>query len=98
MKIIGKIAAGLFSVFIVVLLILTIGSFTVPLNEGVQTNEHFITMESGTAYYTGLVYQVNTKVVYMQAESGYRLAITPYISENGYFCRYIDGEIIEIIN
>ncbi len=51
-----------------------------------------------------LVYDVKTKIIYYKfielthktsniTEFGY---FGPYISENGKFCRYIDGEIVEI--
>ncbi len=43
-----------------------------------------------------LSYDTNTYVIYYifkLSDYGY---MSPYISENGHFCRYIDGEIIEI--
>ena len=49
-----------------------------------------------------LVYHKDTKVVYIMItirreydyeSSGY---FAPYISENGNYCRYIDGQIVEI--
>lgn len=68
------------------------------IEEGTNVNGNFITVEVDDGYYNGLIYEANTRVVYIKAEGGNRLAITPYISENGYFCRYIDGELVEIIN
>lgn len=48
-----------------------------------------------------LVYDVDTLVVYYMISkqkiySGYGY-MAPYISENGNYCRYIDGEIVEIV-
>lgn len=43
-----------------------------------------------------LSYDTNTRVVYYiftRGEYGY---MSPYISENGHFCRYVDGEVVEI--
>ena len=52
-----------------------------------------------------LVYSVETKVVYYMFSTsecrgydGYGYSyFTPYISENGRFCRYINDEIVEIV-
>lgn len=44
---------------------------------------------------TNLVYDVNTKVVYYYAKESNYIA-SPYISENGKYCRFIDGKIVEI--
>ena len=49
-----------------------------------------------------LVYYKDTKVVYimltMRREYNYEIAayFAPYISENGKYCRYVDGQIVEI--
>lgn len=40
-----------------------------------------------------LVYDTNTKVIYIVSYYG---EYTPYLSENGNYCRYIDGEIVDI--
>lgn len=53
-----------------------------------------------------LFYDKDTRVVYYLFSThesydrggfGYGY-MAPYISENGYFCKYIDGKIVEIIN
>lgn len=49
----------------------------------------------------GLAYDKETKVIYYMASTyqynGYSYTyFAPYISENGKFCRYINGKIIEI--
>ncbi len=43
-----------------------------------------------------LSYDTNTRVVYYIFKRGEYGYMSPYISENGHFCRYIDGEIVEI--
>ena len=50
-----------------------------------------------------LVYSIDTKIVYYlfstdetDGYSGYGY-FAPYISENGYFCKYVNDEIVEII-
>lgn len=53
-----------------------------------------------------LAYDLDTKVVYYMFSSkeysgyqGYGYSyFSPYISENGKFCRYIDNKIVEITN
>lgn len=49
----------------------------------------------------GLAYEKETKVIYYMASTnaynGYSYTyFAPYISENGKFCRYINGKIVEI--
>lgn len=47
----------------------------------------------------GLTYDTDTNVVYIiNYTSGTAYVLTPYYSENGKLCRYIDGEIVEINN
>ncbi len=43
---------------------------------------------------TNLVYDTETKVIYYLFED----CMSPLISENGRFCRWFGGEIVEIIN
>ena len=54
---------------------------------------------------TNLVFDSNTKVIYYNFRSSiyvsgkrecYTEHLTPYISENGKFCRFIDNKIVEI--
>lgn len=52
--------------------------------------------ENSSGYYDGLVYHKDTLVLYIYIDGHYRLTITPYISEKGNLCRYIDGTIKEI--
>lgn len=49
-----------------------------------------------------LAYNIDTRVVYymfstFEGYNGYSY-FAPYISENGRFCRYIKGEIVEIVD
>lgn len=39
-----------------------------------------------------LIYDTNTNIIYIRS----KYATTPYLSENGNYCRYLDGEIVEI--
>lgn len=53
--------------------------------------------DGGVLYYdenTKIVYYVNSDTI---GYAGYGF-MSPYISANGCFCRYIDGEIVEISN
>lgn len=43
-------------------------------------------------YSTNMVYDSETKIIYYWTEIG----MTPYISENGKYCRFVDEQIIEI--
>lgn len=47
---------------------------------------------------TNLVYDENTKVIYYSTSPyNYQYAhMANYVSENGKFCKYIDGKIVEI--
>ena len=53
-----------------------------------------------------LFYDISTKIVYYlfstkytSGHNGYGYGyMSPYISENGNFCRYVDGKIVEITN
>lgn len=42
---------------------------------------------------TKLVYDKNTKVIYIQSAYG---GFTPYLSESGNYCRYVNGKIVDI--
>lgn len=61
----------------------------------------FTTIESNTGSaitsYQGLIYRDDTKIIYILIDHYQQMGLTPYISENGNFCRYIDGEIVEVI-
>lgn len=56
--------------------------------------QRFAVVEDG--YYGDgfLVYDKNTLVMYYESTTSY---FCPYYSENGNMCRYIDGEIVEIV-
>lgn len=41
---------------------------------------------------TYLYYDTDTNIVYVLSEDG---GITPYIGENGRYCHYVDGNIVE---
>lgn len=45
---------------------------------------------------THLVYHKDTKIIYMLLGGRYSNGITPFISENGNYMRYIDGKFMEI--
>lgn len=42
---------------------------------------------------TELVYDIQTKIVYYLLGNG---AMSPYLSGNGKFCRFVDNQIVEI--
>ena len=42
---------------------------------------------------TELVYDIETKIVYYLLAEG---SMSPYLSENGKYCRFIDNQIVEI--
>ena len=56
--------------------------------------------EGKTKYdFVELTYDVKTRIVYIRNYgSHFYTTLTPYYSENGKLCRYIDGEIVEIDN
>lgn len=43
-----------------------------------------------------LIYDENTKIIYIKSKTYFYYVYLPYYSENGKFCRYIDGEIVEV--
>lgn len=45
-----------------------------------------------------LVYDKKTKIIYIRNKSGSYYIYTPYISENGYYCKLDDDKIVEINN
>ena len=62
-----------------------------------DTLGHLLPCDGGVLYYdenTKIVYYVNSDT---KGYAGYGF-MSPYISANGCFCRYIDGEIVEIQN
>lgn len=51
----------------------------------------------GKAELTDLVYDFRTKVIYYVVYNGQRIAFRhPYLSENGKYCRFVDGDFVEI--
>ena len=95
-------------VFTIFLLFLLSGcSKSVSQNEDALEASNFKTIEeaeivSGSNY---LAYDQETKVVYYWFATkiwygksySNNVYFAPYISENGRFCRYVDGKIVEII-
>ena len=50
----------------------------------------------GFGIMTDLVYDSQTKIVYYKDQKVSFLSMCPYISENGKYCRFIDGKIVEV--
>lgn len=93
-------------VVVVTLLVMSLTACSVqkpnPVNDAAMEITNFKPVE-GKEY---LSYDTDTRVVYYmfstyEAEgyAGYGYSyFAPYISENGRFCRYIKGEIVEIVD
>lgn len=46
--------------------------------------------------YVNLFYCKHTKIIYILLENGYGGYMSAYISENGKYCRWINGKIVEV--
>ena len=43
-----------------------------------------------------LIYDENTKIIYIKSKTYFYYVYLPYYSENGNLCRYVDDEIVEV--
>lgn len=83
----------------VMLIILFVGTFVGDKVDDYEKHYSVSAMDSAitvTAYHFSddeLIYDNNTGIIYIHSN----YATIPYLSENGNYCRYVDGEIVEII-
>ena len=59
-------------------------------------NEEYTREEFGSGQMTGLVFDNETKIVYYKFNGPLNGFMSPYFSENGKLCRFIDNQIVEI--
>jgi len=98
-----------FFISIIAIVISTIIAFTLGgcssksnFNQEINSTARFESIDSNHVKIMKfeLIYDVETRIVYMISYSGSgitsAMGITPYIGENGNYCRYINGEIEEI--
>lgn len=67
-----------------------------PENTGWQMERIAYSHASGEAHSFDLYYDIQTKIVWIADETSEGGSITPYVGENGKYCRYIDGNIVEM--
>lgn len=63
--------------------------------------EGYCSSETGIGCYsipTNLVYDTETKVIYYYPAECHVIigCMSPYISENGKYCRFVDGKFVEV--
>ena len=59
-------------------------------------SKKYVTSELFTCERTNLVFDTETKIVYYQINNATYGYMTPYISANGKYCRFVDEQIVEI--
>lgn len=67
-----------------------------PENTGWQMERIAYSHAPGEAHSFDLYYDIQTKIVWIADETSEGGSITPYVGENGKYCRYIDGNIVEV--
>ena len=90
----------LISVIMVIFIIITMcGCGARPISKNDFANDGYYIYPVAIRGEKQLIYDTETKIVYISQStySGFPI-YTPYFSENGFLCKFINGELVEVIN